>query len=176
MLVSQRAHVDLTSEMSAGTAPGIFTRIANPDRSDRIHFNVPCHCQQILFIHGKRGEPFLPEMPTPLFAAIDAPGTPSIGLPDGAGKTFRTGGHGNEVDMVRHQAPGSNGDVLGTAPFCHQFDVGEIILVAKEGLLTAIPPLGDVVWRARGYDSCDSCHGSTLAEPVHRCQFKYTVP
>ncbi len=53
------------------------------------------------------GESFLPQMPPPLFAEIDAPGVPPIRLADGTGQTLRIGGYGNEVNMVRHQASGT---------------------------------------------------------------------
>jgi hypothetical protein len=45
----------------------------------------------------------------------------------------------------------------------HQFDIGQIIVIAEKGLLPAITALGDVMWVARGYDSCDSCHGGSVA-------------
>ena len=99
--------VVLTGEMCPGAAPGVLARIANQVRGHRVHFKVPRRCQQILLVHGKRGEPFLPEMPPPLFAAIDAPGIPSMGLADGAGKTFRAGGYGTMRWTwfgIRHQA------------------------------------------------------------------------
>jgi hypothetical protein len=70
---------------------------------------------------------------------------------------YSWGGHGNEVKMVRHQAQGPDGDVIGTAPLRHQLDIGEVIVVAKKGLLTTITPLGDMVWVARDYYSCNSC-------------------
>jgi hypothetical protein len=158
--------VVLTCEVRSNATPRILARIANQVRGDRVHFNVPRRCQEIAIIHGKGSKSFLPQMPPPLFTEIDAPGVPPMCLANGTSKPLRVGGHGNEVNMVRHQAPGPDGDVIGTAPLRHQIDIGEVIVVAKKGLLTAIPPLGDVVWEARDYYSCDSCHAIAIVKPV----------
>ena len=44
----------------------------------------------------------LPKIPPPLFAEVDALSVPPMRLADGTGQTLRIGGHGNEVNMVRH--------------------------------------------------------------------------
>ena len=84
----------------------------------------------------------------------------------GRGQTFRVGRHGDEMHMIRHQAPGPDVDLVGLAPLGHQFDVGEVIIVAEKGLLTAIASQGDVMWIARGYYSFDSCHECHLSKPA----------
>ena len=45
---------------------------------------------------------------------------------------------------------------MGAAPWRHQFQVGLVIVFAKERLLTAVSPLNDVVRQARYYNPCQS--------------------
>ena len=127
--------VVLAGKMRPSAAPRIIARFANEARGDRVHFNVPCRCQEMAFIHGERSKSFLPQMPSPLFAAIDAPGVPPVRFADGTGKAVHAGGDGNEVNMVWHQAPSPDGDVVGIAPLRHQLDIGEVISFAKKHLL-----------------------------------------
>jgi hypothetical protein len=72
--------------------------------------------------------------------------------------------------MIGHQAPGPDVDMILLAPQRHQFDVGQIIVITEKGLLATITALGDVMWVARGYYSCNSCHGERVAALVEESQ------
>jgi hypothetical protein len=45
----------------------------------------------------------------------------------------------------------------------HQFEGGQEVVVAEEGLLAAISAPGDMMGAARGSNSCDSCHGESIS-------------
>jgi hypothetical protein len=79
------------------------------------------------------------------------------------------------MDMVGHQALCPNLDLVFSAPFSHQIDIGMVIVIAEKGLLSAIAALGDVVGCTGGYDSCDSCHMERIAG-ASGLSIKYTVP
>ncbi len=75
--------------------------------------------------------------------------------------------------MVRHQAPGPDLDPALAAPLGHQGEIGPVVVVAEEGLLATITPLGDVMGDAGGYDAGDTGHWGKIAE---REWVSYTVP
>ena len=55
--------------------------------------------------------------------------------------------HGDQVNVIRHQAEGPYLDRAIAAPLGHQFDVGRIIFVLKKRLLPTVPALGHkVLW------------------------------
>ena len=70
-----------------------------------------------------------------------------------------------QMDTVRHQTPGQDIDFVLAAPEGHQLNVGKIIVIAEKGCLATITPLGDMMRLAEGYDTSDSGHEATLAEP-----------
>ena len=90
--LKQRPHlykvIILPHKMCMSAAPAVLSRILYQLRGNRIHLDIPGSGQQVLFIHGKRGESFLPQMSPPFFAKIDPPGITSMCLTNGAGETF----------------------------------------------------------------------------------------
>ncbi len=60
----------------------------------------------------------------------------------------------DQMDMVGHQAVCQDVDVVNAAPVRHQFQVALVVVVAKERLLPAISPLGDVMRDTRRRHSC----------------------
>jgi len=55
----------------------------------------------------------------------------------------------NGVGVIGHQAISPDLDPVSAAPLPHQVQVALVILIAKERLLAAVSPLGDVVWQTR---------------------------
>ena len=84
-------------------------------------------------------------MASPAFSEVDHAGVTPMGLADRATQPVGRLGHSDEVDMVGHQAVRPDLDVMGAAPLRHQFEVGLVILLAKERWLAAVSPLRDVV-------------------------------
>jgi len=54
----------------------------------------------------------------------------------------------DEMDVIGHQAVRTDLDLVGGAPLRHELQVRLVIFIAKERLLPAVSPLGDVVKRA----------------------------
>ena len=78
--------------------------------------------------------------------------------------------HGDQMDMVGHQAVRPDLNLLGTAPLRHQFAGSLVVLVAKERLLPTVPALGDVMRKTRYDNTCQSGHEERLsvaARPVN---------
>jgi hypothetical protein len=78
------------------------------------------------------------------------------------------------MDMVGHQTPRPNFDMVFSAPFSHQIDIGMVIVVAEKSLLPAIAALGDMVGSTGGYDSCNSCHVVRITDK-RELSIKYNV-
>ena len=60
----------------------------------------------------------------------------------------------DEMDVVGHQAVCPDFNLMDGAPLPHQFQIVLVILIAKKRLLPTVSPLGDVVRKARYYNSC----------------------
>ena len=70
----------------------------------------------------------------------------------------------DQMSMVWHQAIAPNRHPLFAAPLGHQFQVGRVVSVVEERLLSAVAPLGNVVGHA-GYDqSRQSCHAQNITD------------
>ena len=55
------------------------------------------------------------------------------------------------MNVIGHEAIAPDLDALLAAPLGHQFDVGRVVVIAKEGLLSAVAALGYVM-RQTGND------------------------
>lgn len=70
--------------------------------------------------------------------------------------------------MVRHEAVGPDFNLLLAAPLGHQIEIGLVVVVAEERLLTPIAALRHVVRHARYNHSCKSSHADTLPGPIRQ--------
>ena len=86
-----------------------------------------------------------------------------MGLADGPTQAVRGPGHGDQVDVIGHEAVRPDFNLLGKAELGHQLQVAEVILVAEKRLLPAVSPLGDVVRQTRDDDTCQSGHEGRLS-------------
>lgn len=157
-------------QMRGCTAPSVLIGVSYQLCRNRIHLDISGCCQQILFIHGERGKTFLPQMPSPFLSKVDHPGITAMSFPDGTGQTILVLRHRNKVNMIRHQAPCPNLDMTLFAPMRHQLDIGQVVALAEKGLLAAVTSLGNVMWIARGYCTCDSCHAVMFIGMRDLCQ------
>ena len=132
-------------------------------RAHRVELNVPHGRQQIRLIEHERGEPPLPEMPAPSLAEVDHTRVTAMHLADRASQSVGRVRNCDEMDMIGHQAVRPDLDLVGAAPLPHELQVDPVIFIAKERLLPAVSPLGDVVRQARCDHSCQSGHDRRLS-------------
>ena len=124
---------------AAGTNPG----------PHRIQFDVPRGGQQVRFIHDERAEPPLPQIATPFFAEIHPSRITPMGFANGPPQRLFRCRHGDQVDVIRHQAVAPNLDALFAAPVGHQFHIGGIVFLVEKRPLSTVAALGHVVRHAR---------------------------
>ena len=126
-------------------------------------------------LDGKGLEAALPEVATPAFADIDAPGLAAMGLTEGAAETVCRFGHSNQMAVLGHKAVAPNLDRAGSTPLGHEFEVSDIVLLAKESLLSTITALGHVVGHSRDDDARQSGLAARLTQDRPDCQWLWMV-
>jgi len=149
-------------KMGGGTAPAILSGKGGYAGGNGIHFDIAGSGKQICFVHGKRGESFLPKVSTPPFPEIDPPCVSTMGFTNCSRQPFFGFRNGNEMNMVRHKAISPDLNLIFAAPLGHQGQIGFIVIVVKKGLLSTVASLRDVVRKSRSYYSCYACHGETI--------------
>ena len=93
-------------------------------------------------------------MPTPPFAEVDHPSVTAVDLPDRPPQPIGRPGHGDQMDMIGHQAVRQNLNLKGASPFRNKIEVALTVLVMEEGLLASISPLSDVMGKAGCDNTC----------------------
>jgi hypothetical protein len=143
-------------------APRPFFRDNGKVCSDGVKLNVPRRCQQVGFVHGKRGEAALPQMAFPALPEIDHTAVTAMGLSYTAPQCFFAFRHSDQVDMVWHEAICPDSHATFAAPLCHQREILFVVFIVEKGFHATIAALGNVVRYSACDDSCDSWHGERL--------------
>ena len=114
-------------------------------------------------------------MTAPLFTKIDSTGIAPMHLADGQRQAFLGMRNGDQVDMIRHQAPCQDINLALLAPFGHQDEISKVVVVAEKCLLTTVSTLGDVMRVARGNDRAILAMSYDIRRRKN-VKIKYTVP
>ena len=146
--------VVLSSHMGSRAAPPITARGLDQPRAHRVKLDVPRRGQDVRLIEHKRREPSLPQMASPPLAKVDHSGVTPMDLADRQSQPVGRLRNSDEMDVIGHQAVCPDFNLMDGAPLPHQFQIVLVILIAKKRLLPTVSPLGDVVRKARYYNSC----------------------
>jgi hypothetical protein len=84
-------------------------------------------------------------VPTPPFAEVDHARISAVDLSDRPPESVRRLGHGDEMDVIGHEAIRQNLDFKGAAPLSKKFEVALVILITEKGRLSSISTLSDVM-------------------------------
>src|SRR6185295_13682367 len=117
----------------------------------RIERDIALRRRKIVFVHRHGAESALPEMPRALAPALDDSGIGAMHPRQRPAQAVPVGWHQNEMDVVRHQAPGPDLDRSRLALGGEQVAIERIIVVAEERPGAAVAALGDEV-RVTGND------------------------
>ncbi len=96
----------------------------------------------------------------------------TMSFSEATGKCCLTVGHCNEMDMVRHEAPGQYFDIEPRGLLRQKGKIGVTILIGVKDIHGADPTLGDVMWIAGDDDSRNASHGRTILEYTQRVKVK----
>ena len=116
------------------------------------------------------------EIPSPFFAEVDPPRVMPMRLADGPSQAAFGRRDCDQMGIIRHQAVTPNLHPLFAAPAGHQFQVGRIVSVVEERLLSAVPPLRYVVRHTRNDQSCQPCHPRNLPDSSDPVKISYVSP
>jgi hypothetical protein len=96
-------------------------------------------------VHRKRAESTLPEVAAPPLSAVDPGRVPAVR--SGQSPAESLGGFGNrdQVNVIRHQAVGPDGDAVAAAGLGQELPVEAVVRRFQKRRLAPIASLGDVV-------------------------------
>jgi len=104
-------------------------------------------------------EAFLEKVAAHARAKVDGAGVAPMGFADGSGQCGFLDGHEDEMDVVRHQAPGPHLDRVLGGELCQQAQVGASISIICKERHRPDPPLDDVVGQLGQDDTRQAGHG-----------------
>jgi hypothetical protein len=81
----------------------------------------------------------------PAFPKIDSPSVSAMRIPEQSGQAVFLCGYNNQVNMIGHQAIGPYIDICFYFGIRKQANIGSIVGIGEESLLTSIPTLRNVV-------------------------------
>jgi hypothetical protein len=81
-----------------------------------------------------------------------------VGPADRLGKTFPLARHGDQMDVIRHQAISPELEIASGDVFSEYIEVGGFVMLREEGPLLPISPLDDMMRELRDHDSREPCH------------------
>lgn len=70
----------------------------------------------------------------------------------------------NQVDMITHQTPCQDGEIVLIGVASKQGDIEIVILRSEKNILKMVSSMCDMVWALRDDYSCDSCHREKLQD------------
>lgn len=149
--------------MGVGATPWPRRGRGDDSGARRVELDVAHGGEQMRRVEGTGGETPLPEIAGPALALVDRSGVAPVRLTEGKPQAGGIGGREQEVDVVRHQAPGPDGHVVAPAPSGEEFVGQRVVGGAEEGRLTAVAPLGHLMRDSGRYRPCQPFHGGRLA-------------
>ena len=164
--VGRKQWVGPREDAAGGAAPAPILGPGHETRPHGVEVDVAGGLAEVGVLHGIRGKAPLPEVAAPAPAEIDAARVVAVGFADGEAQGLLALGHGDEVDVVGHEAPAPDPNAMALAMLGEQLDVGHVVALAEKGLLAAVAALGDVVREAGGDDAGESGHGGSMPPGV----------
>ena len=113
--------------------------------ADGVEVGVGQRFDQVRGADGTGVEAVLPKVAAGSAEAIGAQGVGVMGLAESFGHGVEMGGDGDDVDVVRHQAPAEDGEAVLIALAAQEVEVEKPIGVGSENGLAVVAALGDVV-------------------------------
>lgn len=80
------------------------------------------------------------------------------------------------MNMVRHQTPYPDSNIMLVTPETHQFNIDKTIFISEEDGLTTVPSLGEMVGITRSYDTYDSSHSESVAADIGMSKMNILSP
>ena len=148
----------LPGEVGAGAGPGPVFGPLGETGAEGVGFEVAGGGEKVRLVHDAGGEPALPEEAAPVFAEVDGAAVSAVEFAEASAEGIEVAGHGDEVDVVGHQAIGPDLDAPRGQIFRGEIEVELVNVIGEEGLHPPVPALGDVMRNPRRDHSGDPGH------------------
>ncbi len=170
----QKPGVVLLPRMCRGTRPMVDPRRPRHPRADGIALDIPKRRDRVRIVHRAGMEATLPQMPRAAMQMVDALREDEVCSTDREMQRVFPRRHGDEVDMVGHQAVAKHPHPV-LAALCSQYvQIRDTIVIDKEHVLPIVSALSNMVSNTRNDYARLSRHGSkhiidTALFKIHCC-------
>ena len=144
--------------MGANAGPRPILGPLDQTRPHRIERDIADGGHQMIFVHGHRAEPSLPQMADPVMAGIYLSGVAPVQIAKDASKPVFIRRRDDHVDMVRHQAIGPHRYPGRDGRPRQKIAIEPVIRVTEKRRFAPVATLGDVVQNTRNNDPGDASH------------------
>ena len=155
--------------VGGGAGPGVVPGVGGYAGADGVELDIGEGVVGGGGVEGAGVEAVLPEVAAAAVEAVDALCVEEVDAADGAGEGGFGPGHGDEVDVVGHEAVAEDAQSEARGLAVEQAEPFAAVVVGEEDVLPVVAALGDVVRDAGDDGSCASGHGFMIAEGVWEC-------
>ena len=138
--------------------PKVGGRLFGEPGANRVQIDVSQGDAEMVAVQGGREEAILPQVTASFPLVIQVDRVFIMCAAQSAGQRTLVLGDGDQVDVVRHQAPAEHPQAVPLGVMAQEREAGATIPVAEEDLLAVVAPLGDVVRDARRDHARDAWH------------------
>ncbi len=141
-----------SQNMAPGARPFVILGRFHQFRPEGIALYVTYGLECVIFIHGIRNEPALPEIASPVVRMVDHGRIFAMDLADPPGKAFGPVRDGDEMDMIIHQAVAPDIEAMPMAFIFQYVKIKLLVVIREKNRIPAIAALNDMVRDPGDYD------------------------
>jgi hypothetical protein len=150
--------LSLRRSMRPRARPPPVTGLGCNAGANGIQIHIAHRGKKVCSVQWTREETILPEVPDPAPVSVLFHGILRMRLTQGARQRFSGSGNRYQVDMIGHQAPSQDSQVITTRVVTKHLDVVDSVFFRKENGLPIVAALRNVMRHSRYHDSRSASH------------------
>jgi hypothetical protein len=169
----------LTADVQWSARPAVVRGFIHQRGADRVAFHIRHRAPQVQIFERTGKESRLPDVSAPAVFQVEIARIVGVRAPHDASQGTGAVGHGDQVDVIAHQAVGPDAQVVAFRVAAEQVEIELAIQVSCENVLAGVAALGHLMRQAGDDNPRDSRHskevprrGGNLRKSVFEC----TVP